>query len=156
MVFRLEQLWQTGSAVAAPGLQSTSSIVVAHGLSCSTACGIFPEQGSNLCLLHWQADSLPLSHQGSFSLMLIIHKVVPPKSFIKMRNPMGKYLNRPFLEEQQQRSRRRENSLWLLSWDSHPFLPLDVFYLPSSSHAIKLKLELTPSVLLILRPLGSD
>ena len=27
--------------------------------------GIFPTQGSNLCLLHWQADSLPLSHQGS-------------------------------------------------------------------------------------------
>ena len=22
-------------------------------------------QGSNLCLLHWQADSLPLSHLGS-------------------------------------------------------------------------------------------
>ena len=27
--------------------------------------GIFPTQGSNLHLLHWQADSLPLSHQGS-------------------------------------------------------------------------------------------
>ena len=26
--------------------------------------GIFPTQGSNLCLRHWQADSLPLSHQG--------------------------------------------------------------------------------------------
>ena len=26
--------------------------------------GIFPSQGSNLCLLHWQADSLPLSPQG--------------------------------------------------------------------------------------------
>ena len=24
---------------------------------------IFPTQGSNLCLRHWQADSLPLSHQ---------------------------------------------------------------------------------------------
>ena len=34
-------------------------------LSCSTACGIFLDQGSNLCLLHWQADSLLLSHQGS-------------------------------------------------------------------------------------------
>ena len=32
------------------------------------ACGIFQGQGSNLCLLHWQADSLPLSHQGSPSL----------------------------------------------------------------------------------------
>ena len=27
--------------------------------------GIFLTQGSNLQLLHWQADSLPLSHQGS-------------------------------------------------------------------------------------------
>ena len=26
--------------------------------------GIFQTQGSNLCLLHWQADSLPLSHLG--------------------------------------------------------------------------------------------
>ena len=26
--------------------------------------GIFLTQGSNLCLLHWQADSLPLSHQS--------------------------------------------------------------------------------------------
>ena len=47
------------------GLWSTGSIVVAHGLSHFTACGIFPNQGSNLCLLHWQVDSLPLSHQGS-------------------------------------------------------------------------------------------
>ena len=42
---------------------------MAHGLSCSAACGIFPDQGSKPCLLHGQADSLPLSHQGSlFSL----------------------------------------------------------------------------------------
>ena len=27
--------------------------------------GIFLTQRSNLCLLHWQADSLPLSHLGS-------------------------------------------------------------------------------------------
>ena len=30
---------------------------MAHRLSCSTACGIFLDQGSNLCPLHWQADS---------------------------------------------------------------------------------------------------
>ena len=28
---------------------------------------IFPTQGSNLCLLHWQADPLSLSHQGRFN-----------------------------------------------------------------------------------------
>ena len=38
---------------------------MAHGLSCSETCGIFPDWESNLCLLHWQADSLPLSHQES-------------------------------------------------------------------------------------------
>ena len=33
------------------------SVVVAHGLSCSTACEIFSDQGSNPCPLHWQVDS---------------------------------------------------------------------------------------------------
>ena len=36
------------------------------GVSCHFLLqGIFLTQGSNSCLLHWQADSLPLSHQGS-------------------------------------------------------------------------------------------
>ena len=34
-----------------------ASVVVESGLSCSAACGIFPDQGSNTCPLHWQADS---------------------------------------------------------------------------------------------------
>ena len=38
-------------------------VVVVHWLSCSAAGGVFPDQGSNLCLLLWQMDSLPLSHQ---------------------------------------------------------------------------------------------
>ena len=41
-----------GSRVAAPRLQSTGSLAVALGLSCSATCGIFPIQGSNLCLPH--------------------------------------------------------------------------------------------------------
>ena len=49
----LQQLWHVGL------------VVVAHRLSCSVACGIFPDQGSNPCPLHWQADSQPLRHQGS-------------------------------------------------------------------------------------------
>ena len=36
-----------------------------QGLSCSMACEILWDQGSNPCLLNWQADSLPLSHQGN-------------------------------------------------------------------------------------------
>ena len=37
---------------------------MAHGLGYPMACGIFPDQGSNLCFLHWQVDSLPPRHQG--------------------------------------------------------------------------------------------
>ena len=47
------------------GSRRAGSVVVAHGPSCSTACGIFPDLGSNPCPLHWQADSQPLRHQGS-------------------------------------------------------------------------------------------
>ena len=45
------------------GFSSTASVVVARRLSCHVACGIFLAQGLNLSLLHWKADSLPLSHQ---------------------------------------------------------------------------------------------
>ena len=38
---------------------------MAHRLSCPVAQGIFLNQGSNPCPLHWQADSKPLDHQGS-------------------------------------------------------------------------------------------
>ena len=47
------------------GSRHAGSVIVAHGPSCSAACGIFPEQGSNPCPLHRQADSQPLRHQGS-------------------------------------------------------------------------------------------
>ena len=40
-------------------------VIVERGLRCSKASGIFPNQGLNPCLLPWQVDSLPLSHQGS-------------------------------------------------------------------------------------------
>ena len=46
------------------GSRRAGSVVVAHGPSCSAACGILPDQGSNPCPLHWQADSQPLRHQG--------------------------------------------------------------------------------------------
>ena len=60
------------SAVAALRLRRHSSQAPELGLdSCGTwlnwpiASEIFLEQGSNPCPLHWQADSLPLAHQGS-------------------------------------------------------------------------------------------
>ena len=43
------------SAVATPRLWNTGPVVVVHGLSCSAVCGIFPDQGWNLCLLHSQS-----------------------------------------------------------------------------------------------------
>ena len=50
------------------GSRRAGSVVVAHGPCCSAACGILPEQGSNPCALHWQADSQLLRHQGSWEL----------------------------------------------------------------------------------------
>ena len=44
-------------AAFARALGVWASVVVAHGLSCSAACGIFPDQRSNPRPLHWQADS---------------------------------------------------------------------------------------------------
>ena len=52
----------------APRLQNTGYIVVMHGLSCPVALGIIPDQGLNPCLLHWQVDSLLLSHQGGLEI----------------------------------------------------------------------------------------
>ena len=53
------------------GSRHAGSVVVAHGPSCSTACGIFPDQGSSPCPLHWQADSQPLHHQGSPHMVVL-------------------------------------------------------------------------------------
>ena len=54
------------------------SVVVAHGPSCSAACGTFLKQGSNLCPLHWQVHCYPLHHQGSPFLPLFIHTHTHP------------------------------------------------------------------------------
>ena len=56
------------------GSRRAGSVIVAHGPRCSAACGIFPDQGSNPCPPHWQADSQPLRHQGS------------PPSFLRLNN----------------------------------------------------------------------
>ena len=51
--------------VAACGPWRVGTVAVAHRLSCSLACGIFPDQGSNPCPLCWEVGSYPLSHKGS-------------------------------------------------------------------------------------------
>ena len=54
------------------GSRHAGSVVVVHGFHRSAACGIFPDQGSNPCLLHWQADSQPLRHQGSPAISFFV------------------------------------------------------------------------------------
>ena len=58
-------LW-VDSLIVENRLYSTRvSVAVEDRLSCSVTCGIFPDQGSNLCLLYWQVDSSTLDHQGT-------------------------------------------------------------------------------------------
>ena len=72
----LSPLWPL--LLPSTGSRHSGSVVVAHGSSCSAACGIFPDQGSNPCPLHWQEDSQPLHHQGSpiFSFLRNLHTVL--------------------------------------------------------------------------------
>ena len=60
------------SLLQSTGSRRAGSAVVAHGPSCSAARGILPDQGSNPCPLHWQADSQPLRHQGSPQLSFVM------------------------------------------------------------------------------------
>ena len=45
------------SCCGSRALGAWASVAVARGLSCSAACEIFPDQGSNPCPLHRQVDS---------------------------------------------------------------------------------------------------
>ena len=70
--------WCAGLSLSQPlslrstGSRRAGSVIVALGPICSAAYGIFPDQGSNPCPLHWQADSQPLHHQGSPGLIFLI------------------------------------------------------------------------------------
>ena len=76
------------SAVAAPRLQSTGSVVATHGLSCSMRCGTFSDQELNPCVLHWQTDSLPLSHQRRpVDFLSMIWLCLTYKRYLKWKNP---------------------------------------------------------------------
>ena len=71
-------LWSTGSRCA-------GSVVLAHRFSHSAACGIFPEQGSNPCPLHQQADSYLPYHQGNPKNRLPDNKSLTPTSSPRWR-----------------------------------------------------------------------
>ena len=70
-----------GLSLRSTGSRRAGSVVVAHGLSCSTACGIFPDQGLNRCPLHWQADSQPLRHQGSPKIPFLKGSITSTRMF---------------------------------------------------------------------------
>ena len=69
----LRLLIVVSSLLVAPWLQGMSSVVVAYQFSCSMACGIFPDQVSNLCPLHWQADQVPPGKSTVANLGTQIH-----------------------------------------------------------------------------------
>ena len=71
------------------GSRRAGSAVVAHGPSCSAVCGIFPDQGSNSCPLHWQADSQPLRHQGSPARWILIVTQTNNKPFYGLTKDAG-------------------------------------------------------------------
>ena len=59
--------------------------------------GIFPNEGSNPCLLHWQVDSLPLNHQGS-PLGIMEALSIPSVKVVRYMNrkyllPTGAYVS---------------------------------------------------------------
>ena len=65
-----------------PPVFSVRGILQAMG-SHSLLQGFFPTQRSKLCLLHWQADSLPLSHLGSpHFCLLFIFRLLPLCSWL--------------------------------------------------------------------------
>ena len=74
-------------------LSSCGSVVVAHGPNCSAACGIFPDQGLNPCLLHWQADSQPPRRQGSprYSFLMYFIKFLNGLEIKKKKEKNGSF-----------------------------------------------------------------
>ena len=92
------------------------------GISCSIACGIFPDQGSNLGLLHWQAGSLPLSHReapGWISSILYIIKYRKTFDVIKRDRSYIETSTNIFLNVSIQTSNSKAQRLLLLfkmSW----------------------------------------
>ena len=70
------------------------------GVGChSLLQGVFPTQGSNLCLLHWQVDSLPLSDWEALYLY-IPFSFLPDHLKVSCRHWcfMPKYLSMPLLQ----------------------------------------------------------
>ena len=91
---------------------------------CLTLQGIFPTQGSNPCLLHWQAGSLPLSHQGSPACKVAPYKLsivsIILKPNVQLVAEQSLFTDgRSFLPPPSQQPQLLVPSVWLL-----PYLPM--------------------------------
>ena len=89
------------------GSRRAGSAIVAHGPSHSEACGIFPDQGSNPCPLHWQADSQPLCHQGS-SGPVILSLYLYSNYFGGMLIPLMQKGKKTKEEEEEKKKKKKE------------------------------------------------
>ena len=67
----LQQLWHMGSIVAAHCSRAQARLWWCMGLTAPRMWDL-PGSGTEPCLLHWWADSLPLSHQESPELIIIL------------------------------------------------------------------------------------
>ena len=55
----------SGFSCGAQALGHVAFSICGTGVSCPTASGLFPDQESNPCPVHWQEDSYLLGHQGN-------------------------------------------------------------------------------------------
>ena len=84
------------SLVAEHRLQTRRLSNCGSRASRSAARGIFPDQGSNPCPLHWQADSQPLRQQGRpkvLSLSVIRTHIMLPESITGLCLPWADLLS---------------------------------------------------------------
>ena len=87
-------------------------MVVAHGLSCSAACGIFLDQGLSSCPLHWQAESY------TYATREVLLWIIEPK-FISDSPDQGTV------------GSRKESTFWVGLSKTFPVLSLKVLGSPS-------------------------
>lgn len=62
-LFGFNYFWPHWVFIAMRGLSSSCGSL---GSNCPMLCGIFPDQGSDQCAVHWQAASSPVDHQEVF------------------------------------------------------------------------------------------
>ena len=75
--------------------------------------GILPTQGSNPCLLNWQTDSLPLSHQGSLLCDMSVKNVITKQTKQSGFSPESNSLS-PLASANKSKSwfKKKKKSIW--------------------------------------------